>query len=167
MALASATLSAQLAALPLTMSQPTANNGLANAWETYFSSALAGPIPIVPGTLSGAKAAFLGALSSLDPDTGNAAAVLTAAITAFWGVVAGSAATIFLAVPPATSATPPPGLAGLSAALSAVFTANASGGLAASPACDAIAAAIHGTQSGGIVVFPPPLSGGIGPQPIT
>ncbi len=64
---------------------------------------------------------------------------------------------------PATAAvTPPPGLAGLPAALQTVFLANMSGALSAELACQAVADVLHGVLQGGLAVWPDP----VGAQPI-
>jgi hypothetical protein len=92
----------------------------------------------------------------------NAATTIQTAIIAFWGVVAGSAATIW---PPALSATPPPGVGGIAAALNGVFASNTAGDLALAAAAQLVATAIHGTQSGAIAIYPPPPAN-VGPMPI-
>lgn len=163
MALVSATLGAGLANMTPTMQEIVAINNFADAFEDYFSLAGVMGIPCTPGSLSGAKAAMIGSMSGLS-SSGGAAGAITAGITAFWGVVAGAAASIWLTPFPVASATPPPGLAGLSAALSGAFSANTAGGLGLSDAANVVATAIHGTQLGGIAIvstIPSPT-----PQPI-
>ena len=166
MPLTAATLKSGLEALEPTDDPMAAANKIADAFDAYFKENVAGPIP---GTGDvGAKATMLGSLSGLDAPSG-AAAIIAAGITAYWGVVAGAAAAVWIAVPPAISAVPPAGLAGLAPALIASFVANTSGELSLADSAGAMADAIHGTQSGGMVIFPPPAPPppGLGPQPIT
>jgi hypothetical protein len=146
-------------AMAPTDQEPTAIQNFADAWETYFKDASVMGAPTVPGSLAGAKSAMIGAMTGLS--TAGAAAI-SAGITAFWGVVAGASASIW---PGTLAAIPAPGIGGVAAAITPVFAANTAGKLEIGPAMQAIAAAIHPTQLGGIANFPPP-PGGLGPQPI-
>ncbi|KKM82804.1 hypothetical protein LCGC14_1315790, partial [marine sediment metagenome] len=90
---------------------------------------------------------------------------IQAGILAFWGVVAGAAASIWLTVPPPLAATPPPGLVGIAVALVPVFLSNVTGELSLADAATAVAAVLHPANLGGIaVILGPPA--GPGPQPI-
>lgn len=162
MPLLPATLASGLESLEPTDKEIDFINGFTDAWKTYMEGSMAGPVPAIPGSFAGAISTMKGAMSGVSAD-GAGANIIQAAITAFWGVVASSAASIW---PPATAATPPPGLGGIGAALTGVFAANTSGQLDLSAAVQAIAGAIHPTQLGGMAIFPPPPTG-IGPQPIT
>lgn len=161
MALVAATLGTGLGAMTPTSEEALAIDAMVTAWESYFSAAMAGPIPVVPGSLSAALATLRGALSGMSSANAGAGKIQSA-ISAFWATVAGSAGSIW---PAAISATPPPGLGGIAGALSGIFAANTSGSIPLSTAANNIANAIHPLQLGGIAVFPPPPAG-IGPQPI-
>lgn len=141
--------------------EAAAINAFVTAWETYFSTAMAGPVPAIPGSLAGALATMRGALSGVSQGDQGATKIQTA-ITAFWGTVAGAAGSIW---PPAISATPPPGLGGIGAALTGAFSGNTAGKLDLPTSANNVANAIHPTQLGGMAIFPPPPAG-IGPQAI-
>lgn len=164
MPLVSSVLGAELANMAPVDNEPDAINNFAAAWETYFKDAAVLGVPTTPGSLSGAIGSMKGALVGMSA-TGAGAAKIAAGITAFWSTVAGAAATIWVTAPPPTGATPPPGLGGIAAALSAAFAANMAGDLALADAANAVAAAIHPTQLGGIALVPPPPAGP-GPSPI-
>jgi hypothetical protein len=137
----------------------------ASAWENYIKDAAVMGAPTAPGTLTAALASLKAAMVGCSaPNPTVASTKIAAGITAFWGTVAGAAPTIWT-VPQLISATPPPGLGGLQAAIEAVFQANVAAKLDIGPAAQALANAIHPLQLGGIAVFPPPPTG-IGPQPI-
>lgn len=164
MGLTVATLKNGLVNMAPTMSEATAINNFAVAWKAYFAEALAGVIPIADeDLLDPAIVTMKGAMTGLSV---AGAASIQAGITAFWGAVTPIAATLWVAVPPALSATQPAGLSGIAASLNAVFLANKTGNLNLDNACQAIAAAIHATQTGGLVTYPTPDNGGIGPQTI-
>ena len=165
MALSAATLKTGLEALVLTDNPADAANVIATAFDDYFAGAAAGPIPVTSGSTSGAKTALLESLTILDDlgevlvglDTSGAAAgLISTGIAAYWTAVGLAAATIFIAVPPAISGTPPPGLSSLTVAIEAAFLASTSDSLSLSDSAQALADAIHGTQSGGTIIFPPP-----------
>lgn len=153
MPLVPALLGSGLANMSPTMQEAVAIQNFADAFANYFALASVGGVPALPGSLSGAKSTMIGAMSGLSA-SGGAAAAITTGITAFWGVVAASSATIWPAAPafPAVSATPPPGLAGIAGALNGVFAANKAGNLALAAAANAVATAIHSTQLGGIAI---------------
>lgn len=150
-----ATLASEMESMEPTDQETDAIDRFAAAWETYFYDAMVGAIPVNPGTLAAATTAMKGAMTGMSgQDAGDDA--IQAGIIAFWGVVAGSAATIWTTVPPCTGATPPPNLATIAATLVGVFTGNTSGELDLAAACNAIAAAIHPLNLGGICAIPPP-----------
>ncbi len=120
------------------------------AWEDYFTQASVAGVPTATGTLQPALGAMRGAMTGIGQ--AQAAAVLQAAISAFWGVVIPAAATIWVTVPPVISATPPPGLGGVAAVLTAVFEANVQGELGLAECAKNIANGLHPLQLGGIAV---------------
>jgi hypothetical protein len=149
----------ELAALELVNDEPTAITNLANAWHTYFLDAGPG-VPALPGTLEPAKTAMIGALAGLKVP-GAGAVALQAGITAYWGIVASSAASIWTLAPPIVAAIPPPTLAGLSVLLAATFVANIVPPPLPKPdAVLAIATVLHTTAGlGGMVALTPPPPG--------
>jgi hypothetical protein len=162
MALIPSVLAAGLKNLNPTMQEMEAINTIASAYNDFISGAMAGPIPIIPGALNGAKAAMIGSLSGLSND-GNAANTISNAVTAYWGVMSGAGAALF---PTATSITPPPTLSLIGTLLGPIFTANTSGKLSLSDCADNVANVIAANSQGGIAIFPPPPTG-LGPQPIS
>ena len=159
MALVDATLASGIE-LPATDDPAAAISTFAAGFEAYMEGGAA-PGPAIPGSMAGAKSAMEGAMSGWDAADAGAAAIQSG-IVAFWGVVASSAASIW---PPATAATPPPTLSAISAALVPVFAANTAGSLDETACAQAIAAAIHANNLGGIAIHPPPPAG-LGPVPI-
>jgi len=164
MPLVSSVLGPELANLAPVDNEPDAINNFAAAWEIYFKDASVLGIATTPGSLSSAISAMKGSLVGMSVN-GAGAAKIAAGITSFWGVVAGAAASIWVTAPPPTGATPPPGLGGIAAALTAAFAANTAGDLSLADAANAVATAIHPTQLGGIALIPPPPAGP-GPSPI-
>ena len=154
------TLGDEIAKMEPTDDEAAAIAAFADAFEKYMEGSGA-PAPAIPGSFAGAKSSMKGAMTGLSADGGGAAAI-SAGIAAFWGVVAGAAASIW---PPALSATPPPGIGGVAGALTPVFAANTAGSLDLAASAQAIALAIHPTQLGGIAIHLPPPAG-LGPQPI-
>jgi hypothetical protein len=150
MPLTPAALSAELQNMPLVDIDADAVNNMADAFTNYFYDASVAGITCTAGSLDAAKAAMVSAM--LSGWAANAAAALQAGCLAFWGVVSPAAATIWITVPPVISSTPAPGVAGLAAALAPVFAANVAAELDTVPACDAIAAAWHPTNLGGIAI---------------
>jgi hypothetical protein len=155
-----ATLAAELEKMEPTDQEIDAINAFAAAWEKYMEGSQA-PAPAVPGSFAGAVSSMKGAMTGMSAD-GAAAGAISGGIGAAWGVVAGAAASIW---PPALSATPPPGIGAIAAALAPVFAANTAGQLDLAASANAIATALHGTHAGGIAIHAPPPAG-LGPQPI-
>jgi len=164
MALLAATLGTQLANMTPQDTEAAAISNLATAFDTYFQGATVAGIPVTPGSTAGAKAAMSGALVGISAP-GAGAAKIQAGIIAYWGAVVPAAVTIWVTVPPIISATPPPGLAGIAAAITPVFASNQAGDLPLATAANNVANAIHPTQLGGIAVIGPPPPGGT-PTPI-
>jgi hypothetical protein len=162
MVMISDTLAGELENMVPTEVENEAIDRFAAAWETYFYDAVVGAIPANPGTLSAATSAMKSTMVGMSTQDAGATAIQTG-ITAFWGIVAASAPSIWTTVPPCTGATPPPVLSTIAAALTGVFSANTAGELGLSDACAAIAAAIHPLNLGGICVIPTPGA----PTPIT
>ncbi len=126
-------------------------NAFADAWESFFSQAQCGPIPIVPIALAAPKSAMIAAMTGLS--VAGAASILSG-ITAWWTICVANAAVLF---PTALLITPPPGLAALTPALIAAFTANTLGKLELGPACDVLAAILYSTGGlGGMAIIPTP-----------
>lgn len=151
MALLQVTLADELEALAPTTSAPAAVQTLADAYGAYMAGAVANGIPIV--TTSAAVSAMAGAMTFPTSGTpAGAAAVLVGGVQAFWAAMVAAPATYFAG---ATVITPPAGLTGLAAALSAVFAANV--GLSLEDSADAMAGAIHTASLGGTATFPGPL----------
>lgn len=144
-------LAKELEAMVPTAAEPEAARNFATAWTNYFYDATATG-PAVPGSLEAAKGTMQANLSGMSTP-GAGAVIITAAITAFWGVVAGSSASIW---PGTLSATPPPGLAAIAGALNSVFPSVTSGNMKIGQAMQMIALAIHPNNLGGIAVLPPP-----------
>lgn len=154
MPLSQPTLAAELRNLKPAKLEPTAISNLSTAFTNYFAGATVGGVPAVVLTLAPAKAAMQAALVGMSVP-GAAPGKIQAGITAFWGVIAATAAAVWPGTaPPTVSATPPPGLAGIAAAIVAAGAANvAVKDIGA--AAQALAAAIHPTQLGGIAITPP------------
>lgn len=164
MALVSSVLGTELANLTPTDTESVAIDTFAAAWEAYFDGATVAGVPVTVGSYAAALTALRGGLVGVSAD-GAGPAKIQAAITSFWASVATLAPTMWAIAPPPTGATPPAGLGGIAAALTTVFASNASGDLSLVDAANAVAAAIHPTQLGGICVLPAPPTG-LGPQPI-
>lgn len=158
MTLTASTLQSALLSLPNTAEEATACSGIAEAFKDYFAEAQANGAPVAAAALSAPQEAMATALSGMG-GAGQGAVKFAAAISTFWASLVPATAW-----PGATAVTPPPGLSGLAAALSAVFASNVSGKKSKADSLEAVANAIHGCMAtGGIAVFAPP----IGPLPIT
>lgn len=151
MPLLAPTLASELEAMVPVGTEVEAINNFVGAWEGYFANASVAGVPTMAGSLTAAATAMRGALVGMS-SAGAGATALQAGITAFWGAVVGSAATIWVLAPPVTSATPPPGLGGMGVALEAAFLANINGGLSLTASVTNIANVLHPLQIGGIAV---------------
>jgi hypothetical protein len=128
--------------------EPAAIQAFSVVFNNYMLNSGANGIPLVPAQAELARLAMVPAMTGLN--TAGAASI-QAGCVAYWGAlnVPGSyGASIAVA--------PPPGIAGLAAALLAVFPVNVAGALETAPACDAIAAAWHPLMLGGTATFPGP-----------
>lgn len=149
MALIQATLSTELQALPDVDNEPDAILNMSSAFDGYFGGAASNGAPLNPAIAALGLAAMQGALVGMSADDAGAGAI-SAGVTAYWAA---------LNVPGAFGAsivpiTPPPTIATLAAALTAVFAANITGKLEKEPACDAIAAVWHPIMiAGGLATF--------------
>lgn len=121
-----------------------------DGFHNYMLNSVANGIPIVPAIALAAKALMIPAMTGLN--TAGAASI-QAGVLAYWGG---------LNVPGAYGASiavaPPPGAAGLAAALLALFPVNVAGELDTVPACDAIAGVWHPLMLGGQATFPGPVN---------
>lgn len=162
MVLVLATLASNLESLEPSDNELDAIDNLAGAWEGYFAGASVLGIPTTTGSLAGATTAMKGALVGLSAP-GAAPAVIQAGILAFWGVVSGAAATIWITVPPTLAAILSPGAFGIAAALPPVFLNNRIADLSLAQAAQAVAAVLHLGGIGGIATLPPPP---VGPGPV-
>ncbi len=161
MVLLAATLEAEIEALPsIDPSSPTALtdaiNGWTDAYSTYFAESA---VVIVGAEASGPLAvmetAMKGAMAGLNTDFPTA---FQAGVTAWWTalVVPGVGALTWLAggspvVPPLLTVTPPPGLAGLAAAILATGLANKGANLDRANAASAMALTMHTPNLGGTI----------------
>lgn len=161
MALDQSVLASELAALVETLDELEAAENLSKAWDNYFQGATVAGIPVVPGTTEPARLLMKAALAGMSVP-GAGPALYVASLAAYWGGISAAAAVIWVKAPPLVSATPPPGLATLLAALLPVFVANVVGGLSKVDATLAIATVQHPAAGlGGIAVdstTPTPLT---------
>jgi hypothetical protein len=155
MALSQSTLSTELQNIANATSEPPARAAFAAAFSSYMLGATSNGAPLNGAIATAAEAAMEVALAGMSAD-GAAATAIQTGVIAYWAA---------LNVPTAFGASvsptvPPTGLAGLGAALSAVFATNISGSLDKAPACDAIAAVWHPLMLGGLATFltPPPVT---------
>lgn len=165
MAFVAATLASGLKNLSPVGTEAQAIQTLASAWHDYFKVSSVAGVPALESALLAAKSAMVGALSGMS-QSNQAAAKLAAGITAYWGIVIPAAASVWVTAPAIISATPPPGLGGLTATISGIFTANASGKLSLNDSATALANALHPVAGlTGIAILGPPPPGGT-PTPI-
>lgn len=161
MALSSSTLADGLEALTPTDSESAAISAIVSAWDAYFGGSTVNGVTATPGSYAAGLSAMQAALVGLSA-TGAGAAALAAGVTAFWAGIAGLATTIWITapvilVPPIV---PPPGLAALSAALSAAFASNTSGSSSLADCAAAVATILH--TNGGLGALVP---GSVPPAP--
>jgi hypothetical protein len=161
MALVQATLSSGLANMTPTGSEATAISNFVTVWDNYWSNASVLGVTATPGSYAAGLSAMQGALSGLSA-SGAAAGKIQSGIQAFWTAIAASASAIFIVAPTVLvpPITPPPGIAGIAAALAAAFGAATAGSLSLADAADAVATALHTAGGLGAVV-----SGSVVPAP--
>ncbi len=148
------TLANGLAEMTPTTVEQIARVRLTSAWRVYFAGSTVAGAPAVPAAFEPAVQAFSAALVGMS-SSGAAVAVLAAAFGQFWTTLAPLATTVWITapivlVPPVT---PPPGLAGLSASLSAVFSANLAGRRSLADAAQALAGVLHSGAGLGAIVL--------------
>ena len=118
----------------------------AEAYRAWFAEA-SGLLSTTP--LNGAKASMKSALLAWDPNVSTGANTLQSGITAFWGVVSASAASLFST---ATAATPPGGLGSIGSTLQGLGLNNDN--VTNEQAMQAFANTIHTASLGGLWVLP-------------
>lgn len=131
----------------------SAQTKLISAFNAYFSQVEAGGF--VTTSVAAGMGAFSLSIAGVATANGDAATKIANAVTSFWsGLIAPSA----FAGPGTPTAIVPPLNIGLAAAIQAAFDANKQNDRSLSDAAQAIADAIHGKQSGGILNYNmPPL----------
>ena len=161
MPLLPATLASGLEGMEPADNEQVAINNFVAAWDDYFSGASVSGVPTTPGTLAAALEGMRAGLVGMS-NSGVGANIIQAAITTFWTTVAASASTVWVVVPAIITATPPPGLGGIGAALTSAFSGNQGGKLELAASAVVVANAIHLTQVGGVTAQgPPPTAGTI------
>lgn len=147
------TLANGLAAMTPTTDEAVARSRFAGAWRTYFAGATVAGASAVPSAFEPAVSALEAGLVGMSA-SGAATAILTSALGTFWTTLAPLATAVWVTapivlIPPVV---PPPGLAGLAAALSAVFASNLSGRLSLSDAAQQLATVLHTNAGLGALV---------------
>jgi len=160
-------LASELEALEPTLVEFEAAETMAEAFNEYFRRAEVSGVVALEAGLTGARAAMLATLTGMSAP-GAGAALITAAVTAYWAVVVAAPVAIWPATPGGIvlpgGAIPAPGLAGLALALTGAFAANTAAQLSKEDSMAALAAIWHPTNLGGTVLVQPP--GGPPPPPI-
>lgn len=154
MALSQATIEDGLNSMGLYTVESEAALELAGVYDEYFKAATANAVPITEGATEGAKSAFAGALSGMS-QSGAGAAKLASAVGAYWTAIAASPAAVFSGC---TLITPPTTLAGLAAAIGAVFSQNIAEVASKTVCSGRIANVLHTNSQGGSATFPGPLA---------
>ena len=149
MALVSNTLASELESMVAVDTEAEGINNFSAAFENYFYDSTCGGVTATPGTLTAASTALKAAMVGVNS---AGAAKIAAGIVAFWAVVGASAPTIWVILPPLVSATPPPGLGGLSAAIAAAGAANIAAEASLEQSAATMATAIHTIMLGGLGV---------------
>jgi len=157
MALLPATLaSALIANIDNFTMEAQATAAWADSFDTYFQTAMAGAVPIIPPPFTAtadARDQMEDALTGMSvQDMGSTKIV--AGITAYWTQLTADATTIFSAC---TAIAAPGGLAALKGLLDLDFASNTTGVVAKEAALTTIANTIHTAQSGGTATFPAPV----------
>jgi hypothetical protein len=125
-----------------------------DAWDIYFQGATTNAIPVTPLSTAAAKAAMVAGLLGMSAPSGAALAIQNGIVN-YWGGVVAAAPTIW---PGAISATPPPGLVGISAALQIAFDKNTAEEASKEVSIDAIVAVLHLANLGGGTAWPGPAT---------
>ncbi len=153
MALIPSTLTAGLSQLQSTTDEASAINVIVSSYINFMSSAMCGPIPIVPAALhTTPKLAAMAALTGFSQQN-QAATSISNAIAGFWAAMVPLAATLF---PTATVITPPPTVGTIGGLANVVFSANTSGNMSLPQAAQTLAQVIYGCSQGGMATIPTP-----------
>lgn len=147
MAFVQATLTDNLKSMAPVGTEAEGISNFATAFDSYFRLSTVKGITC-SGSTAACKSALQAALTGIS--SGGGSAKITAGITAYWTAACAAAVTIWVIVPPIAIMTPPPGLAGLTAAIEAAAQANISGGLSLDDSAASIAAAIHPLMLGAL-----------------
>jgi hypothetical protein len=151
--MSAATLANELLNLDPVDNEPQAAQVLADAYAVFAADAQAGAQPITATGVTLGKAAMLAALSGMNA-SGAGAAVIAAAVQAFWVAVAGGLATSFAGA----TAILPPANAGLQALLSSDFATNTSSSASKATATSLLANDFYAQAIvGGTVTYPGPV----------
>lgn len=160
MAMIPSIMASGLSAMAPTMSEAAVIQAITSAWRSYFTLAAVGVTPAIPAAFEPGIAAMQGALVGISaPAPGVAALKLQAGVLAFWGAITALPTAIWVTapivlIPPIV---PPPGIGGISAALSGVFSVNTNTLISAA---NSIAGILH--SNGGIGALVP---GSVPPAP--
>lgn len=151
MALTSALLDSEL--LSIANSHPSneasAIAAFADAFHNYMLSSNAGA-PIVPALALPAKSAMIAAMVGLNS---SGAISIQSGVVAYWAALNVPGVWGATIVP----TTPPPAIATLASALSAVFASNTTAKLDSTSSCNAIASVWHPIMLGGTATTPGPV----------
>ena len=152
---------------PPVATEPEVIDVLASRFLDFFLDSTVAGSPALSGPLAPAELAFRAAAVGLS-QPGQSASRVQAAISAFWTAALAVAPTVWVTIPPILpgSALPPPGLGGVSAALSSVFAVNLASNADLATASANAAAAVMPTQLGATVTLSPPPPGGTPGVPV-
>lgn len=153
MAMSSGVLASQLLGLVPAATEAEAVVTLASAYAVFAADAVAGAVPITAAGVLLGRTAMQAALFGMSAP-GAGAAVIAAAIQAFWGAVALGLAASFSG---AAAITPPPH-AGLQPLLETAFAVNTATSADLVTAAQSVATVIHNQAIiGGTATFPGPV----------
>ena len=152
MALTSATLGAQLQAISGS-TEGAAITAWSGAWATYFAGAVAnkgGGVSFTtnPTTIAAARAAMESAMTGLSTSLEADDKVQTG-IIAWWDYLEANPGACFADA----IIIDKPDLTGIAAALVPIFADNQDNTHSAAVSCAAIAASLHGTAAGNVIIF--------------
>lgn len=128
MTLSTATLKSGLEAMVPTDSESDAIQAFVDAWDGYFAGASVMGTPATAGSYAAGLSAMQAALVGMSQPNAAAAKMQTG-VTAFWTAIMAMGPAIWLLAPPPVvlpvPIVPPPGIAGIAAALTAAWSALA------------------------------------------
>ena len=153
MALSKSTIEDGLNGMTLYIVESDAAEALASVYDSYFLEAMANGVPVTVHSTDGAKAAFKAALVGMS-GTGQGAAKLASAVSAYWSTIVLAATSVFVGC---TVISPPPTLGLVSAALTLIFAQNIAEGSSKTVCSGRIAGVLHDNSSGATATFPPSL----------